>query len=152
MRAQCGASFYVCATIGLLGACSTSPTGVSENDRPQLPPGATVTLMVAPSTATLKGGHTLQLTANRQDARGPSVAPEEVTWTSSNIKVARIGSDGTVVGAGPGTVQITARWHGVQGTATVIVLGDAPPAQPCASLSVAAVGPSAPAPRKCQAL
>jgi hypothetical protein len=152
MRAQCRPSFYVCAAIGLLGACSTSPTGVSENDRPQLPPAATLTLMVAPSMATLKAGHTLQLTANRQDARAPSIAPEQVTWASSNVKVARIGSDGTVVGARPGTVQITARWYGIQGTATVIVLGDAPPAQPCASLSVAAVGPSAPSLRKCQAL
>src|SRR4051794_16421865 len=152
MRAPCRVSSRLCAMIGFLGACSTSPTGLSETDPPQLPPGAALNLLVAPSTATLKGGHTLQLTANRQDARGPSVAPEQVTWTSSNINIARIGADGTVVGAGPGTVQITARWHGIQGTATVIVLGNAPPAQPCASLSVAAVGTRVPAPRKCRAL
>src|SRR5437762_12351156 len=98
MRAQCSVSAYWCAAIAVLGACSTSPTGVPDTDPPPLPPGATLILMVAPSAATLKGGHTLRLTANRQDARGPSVAPEEVTWTSSNIKVATIGSDGTVLG------------------------------------------------------
>ncbi len=151
MRAQCWVSPYLCAAIGLLGACTSSPTGPSEAKRPQLPPGATLILVVAPSEATIKGGHTLRLTASRKDAHGPSLPPTEVVWTSSNIKVARIGSDGTVVGAGRGTVQITAQWHGMQGASTVTVLGNEPSAGPCANLAVAAPGGAAPVPSKCGA-
>jgi hypothetical protein len=149
MRARCWSPSYLCATIGFLGACTSSPTGPSETKGFQVPPGATLFLVVAPSEATIKGGRTLRLTANRKDAQGPSLAPTEVEWTSSNIKVARIGSDGTVVGAAGGTAQITAQWHGLKGVSTVTVLGNEPPAGPCANLAVAAVGATAPAPSKC---
>jgi hypothetical protein len=149
MRAHRSIPTYLCAAIGLLGACTSSPTGPSETKRFALPPGAALSLVVAPSPATVKGGQTLRLTASRKDAHGQSLAPAEVAWASSNIKVARIGSDGTVVGARRGTVQITAQWHGMQGTSTITVLGDEPPSRPCPNLAVAAVGTGVPAPSKC---
>jgi hypothetical protein len=151
MHAQCWVSSSLCATIGFLGACAASPTGPSETKQVQLPPGATLILVVAPSEATIKGGSTLRLTANRKDAHGPSLAPTEVAWTSSNIKVARIGSDGTVVGMARGTAQITAQWHGMKGASTVTVLGNDLPAKPCAFLAAAAVGSAGPAPSRCEA-
>ena len=151
MRARCSISPYLCATIGLLGACTSSPTGPSETKGFALPPGAALSLVVAPSPATIEGGQTLRLTASRKEAHGQSLAPTEVAWASSNIKVARIGTDGTVVGARRGTVQITAQWHGMQGTSTVTVLGNEPPPGPCPNLAVAAVGTGAPAPSKCGA-
>jgi hypothetical protein len=151
MRAQCWISSSLCAALGVLGACASSSTGPSETERSQLPPGTAVNLLVTPSVAAIQAGNLLQLTANPTDARGPFVAPAEVVWASSNPNVARIGSDGTVVGAGPGTAQITARWHGMQGTSTVTVLGNVPPVQPCASLSVAAVGARARVPSGCRA-
>jgi hypothetical protein len=151
MRAQCWISSSLCAALGLLGACASSSTGPSEAAQSQLPPGTAVNLVVTPSVAAIQAGNLLQLTANPEDARGPFVAPAEVAWASSNPNVARIGSDGTVVGAVPGTAQITARWHGMQGTSTVTVLGNAPPTQHCARLSLAAVGTRARVPSKCHA-
>jgi hypothetical protein len=153
MRAHCSIPLYLCAAIGLLGACSSSPTGPSETktNRSPLPPGATLVLLVAPSKTTIKGGQTFQLTASRESARGQSIAPTEIVWVSSNLKVARIGSDGTVLGAGSGTAQITAQWHGMHGTATVTVLGNEPLPLPCPNLAVAAVGTGATVPPKCRA-
>jgi hypothetical protein len=150
MRAHCSIPPYLCAAIGLLGACS-SPTGPSETKQPALPPGATIVLVVAPSRATIKNGQVFQLTASRDNAQGQSIAATEIVWASSNLQVARIGSDGTVLGAGRGTAQITAQWHGMQGAATVTVLGNEPLSGPCPNLAVAAVGPRAPAPSKCRA-
>jgi hypothetical protein len=151
MRAQCWVSSSLWAALGVLGACASSSTGPSEAERSQLPPGTALNLLVTPSVAAIRAGNLLQLTANPKDTRGPSVAPTEVVWVSSNLSVARVGSDGTVVGAGPGTAQITASWHGMQGTSTVTVLSNAPPAQPCASLSVAAVEARARVPSRCHA-
>jgi Bacterial Ig-like domain (group 2) len=151
MRAHCLISPYLCAAIGLLGACSSSPTGPSETKRSPLPPGAPLVLLVAPSKTTIKGGQTFQLTASRESPRGQSIAPTEIVWASSDLKVARIGSDGTVLGAGRGTAQITALWHGMKGAATVTVLGNEPLSGPCPNLAVAAVGASAPPPSKCGA-
>src|SRR6266545_4882449 len=97
MRAHCLISPYLCAAIGLLGACSSSPTGPSETKRSPLPPGTTLVLVVAPSKTTIKNGQTFLLTASRESARGQSIAPTEIVWASSDLKVARIGSDGTVL-------------------------------------------------------
>jgi hypothetical protein len=119
MRAHRSIPTYLCAAIGLLGACSSSPTEPSETKRSPLPPGGTLVLLVAPSKTTIKGGQTFQLTASRESPRGQSIAPTEIVWASSNLKVARIDLDGTVLSAGRGTVQITAQWHGMKGAATV---------------------------------
>src|SRR5256885_15719485 len=82
MRARCSISPYLCATIGLLGACTSSPTGPSETKGFALPPGAALSLVVAPSPATIEGGQTLRFTASRKDAHGQSLAPGEVAWAS----------------------------------------------------------------------
>jgi Bacterial Ig-like domain (group 2) len=152
MRAHRSIPTYLCAAIGLLGACSSSPTEPSETKWSPLPPGATLVLLVAPSKTTIKGGQTFQLTASRESPQGQSIAPTEIVWASSDLTVARIGSDGTGLGAGRGTAQITAQWHGMKGAATVTVLGNEPLTGPCPSLAVAAVGASAPRPSKCRAL
>jgi hypothetical protein len=150
MRAHCSISPTLCAAIGLLGACTSSPTGPAETKLPDLPPGTTLFLAVAPNAATIKNGHSLRLTVSGRDASGQAIAQAEIAWASSNIKVARVGGDGTVVGAGGGTVEITARWHGMRGASTVTVLGTAPAPRPCPDLAVAAVRASVPAPSKCR--
>jgi hypothetical protein len=108
MRAHRSIPTYLCAAIGLLGACNSSPTEPSETKRSPLPPGATLVPLVAPSKTTIKGGQTFQLTASRESPRGQSIGPREIVWASSDLKVARIGSHGTVLGTGRGMAQITA--------------------------------------------
>jgi hypothetical protein len=151
MRAHRSISPYLCAAIGLLAACSSSPTGPSETKQPALPPGATVVLMVAPSKATIEHGQVFQLTASRANAQGQSIAPTEIVWASSNLRVARIGSDGTVLGAGLGTAQITAEWHGMRGASTITVLDNEPLSGTCPNLSVAGAATIAQAQLKCPA-
>jgi hypothetical protein len=148
MRAHYWFSSTLCAAIGVLGACTSSPTGLSEKERPELPEPVSLVLLVAPSQATIRSGQTLQLSANPRDA-GSSFAPAAVEWASSNTKVARIGTDGTVVGGGPGTAQITAAWHGMQGAATVSVVGDAPAQGPCPNLAIVALKTAPSVPSDC---
>src|SRR6266496_5316007 len=116
MRAQFSIRPSLFAAIALLGACSSSPTGPAEPKLPDLPPGTTLFLIVAPNTATINGGHSLRMTVSRQNAHGQTIAPSEVVWASSNVTVARIGSDGTVTGMASGTAQISAQWQGMRGT------------------------------------
>jgi uncharacterized protein YjdB len=80
-----------------------------------------------------------------------SIAPTEIAWVSSDLKVARIGLDGTVLAAAPGTAQITAQWHGMKGAATVTVLSNEPLSGPCPKRALAAVGASALPISKCGA-
>jgi Big-like domain-containing protein len=150
MRARCSISTRLCATIGLLGACTSSPTGPSERKAPVLPPAASLVLYVAPSVAIINGGQTVRLTARRQDGLGTSLPPTEVLWASSNPKVARIGTEGTVLGTGRGTVEITVNWHGMRGASRVIVLGNDPLTGPCAELAVAGLGTTVQRPSSCK--
>lgn len=149
MRARFSIPPALCAAIGLLGACTSSPTGPDERKAPDLPPGTTLVLVLAPSAATIKGGHTLHLTASRENAHGQTIAPAEVAWVSSNAKVARIGSDGTVVGTAPGTVQISAQWRGMRGASTITVLDNQAGQGECPDLAIAARGKPAPVPSEC---
>ena len=151
MRAQFSLSSTLCAAIAVFGACTSSPTGPAETKQPALPPGTTLVLVVAPTRATIKSGHTLRLTATRKDAHGQSIAPAEVAWASSNSKIARIGSDGTVVGAGLGTAEITAQWQGMRGGSTVNVVRNGPAQVECPDLAIAAAGKPALVPAKCRA-
>jgi Bacterial Ig-like domain (group 2) len=151
MRAQFSLSSTLCAAIAVFGACTSSPTGPAETKQPTLPPGTTLVLVVAPTRATIKSGHTLRLTATRKEAHGQSIAPAEVAWVSSNSKIARIGPDGTVVGAGLGAAEISARWNGMRGVSTVTVVSAGAAQGECPDLAIAAAGKPSPVPSKCRA-
>lgn len=88
-------------------------------------PVATVT--VAPSSATLTVGQTVELVAQTLDAAGGVLAGRAVTWTTSNAGVATVAPNGTVTAVGPGSATITATSEGKSGTAAVTVTA-APPA------------------------
>lgn len=72
---------------------------------------------VAPSTATVKVGATVKLTATLK----PEGATGTVSWSSSNSKIATVDTDGTVTGVATGTATITATCGDKSGTRSVTV-------------------------------
>src|SRR2546430_13234346 len=82
-------------------------------------PVATVT--VAPTSANLQTGQTVQLTATARDASGNILSGRVITWSSSNASVASVNGSGLVTGAGAGSATITATSEGQSGTSSVTV-------------------------------
>ena len=82
-------------------------------------PVATVTL--DPTSVTLEPGQTATLVATTKSADGTVLTGRAVTYTSDNVNVARVSSDGVVTGVAPGAATITATSEGKTATATVTV-------------------------------
>src|SRR5438093_10185097 len=82
-------------------------------------PVATVT--VAPTSANLQTGQTVQLTATARDASGNVLSGRVITWSSSSSSVASVNGSGLVTGAGAGSATITATSEGQSGTSGVTV-------------------------------
>src|SRR2546426_3763 len=82
-------------------------------------PVATVT--VAPTSANLQTGQTVQLTATARDASGNVLSGRVITWSSSSSSVASVNGSGLVTGAGAGSATITATSEGQSGTSSVTV-------------------------------
>jgi len=82
-------------------------------------PVASVT--VAPPTATVEAGQTVQLTATTRDANQNVLAGRVVTWASGNTTVASVSTTGLVTGVAGGQATITATSEGQSGTAAVAV-------------------------------
>src|SRR5437588_3556272 len=76
---------------------------------------------VAPPTATVQAGQTVQLTATPRDANGAALSGRAVTWSSSNTSVATVSSSGLVSGVTPGSATITATSEGKSGTSSITV-------------------------------
>src|SRR5207302_10204921 len=87
-------------------------------------PVATVT--VAPATASVQVGLTVQLTATTKDANGNTLTGRTVTWSSGNTGVATVSSSGLVTGVAAGSATITATSEGQSGTSAITVTA-APP-------------------------
>ncbi|MBI5481564.1 MAG: Ig-like domain-containing protein [Deltaproteobacteria bacterium] len=77
-------------------------------------------LVVKPTTAKLKKGSTVKLSATALDKKGKPVADVPVTWTSSNPKVAAVAA-GAVTAEKKGNVKITAAAGKKTATAKVTV-------------------------------
>ena len=73
-------------------------------------------LVVAPSPASVVVAQSLQLTATMRDADGNGLPATNVTWTSSNLRLATVSQSGLVSGvAVGGPVTITAVAAGLSG-------------------------------------
>ncbi|MGH7499360.1 MAG: Ig-like domain-containing protein [Gemmatimonadales bacterium] len=115
MPAHSSIPALLCTLFAAATACSdTSSRGL-------LDPGGAALLVVAPSAATIKDGTRLQLNLSAHDETGQSATPSNVTWTTSNEKIATV-AEGIVTGRGPGSAQITAWWNGVHGASLVTVV------------------------------
>lgn len=98
---------------------------------------------VAPATATVVAGQTVQLTATARDASGTALTGRSITWASANAAVATVSASGLVTGVSGGGVTITATSEGKAGTASVTVTSPPPPPPPpVASVSVSPTAPS----------
>ncbi|MEO8879963.1 MAG: Ig-like domain-containing protein [Gemmatimonadaceae bacterium] len=89
--------------------------------------GVTVTLppanavIISPSTFSLLVTQRQQLTATVTDAGGNALPGQTVTWMSSNVNVAMVGSTGLVIAVAPGTATITGTSGSVSGVSNVTV-------------------------------
>jgi uncharacterized protein YjdB len=86
---------------------------------------------VTPSTLSLTGGQTGQLTATPRDAAGNPLSGRVVTWVTNAAGVATVSPAGLVGAQGAGSATITATCEGQSGTASVTVT-----LAPVASVSV----------------
>jgi uncharacterized protein YjdB len=92
------------------------------------------TIVIAPSSASVDAGQTVQLTAVAKDASGNILTGRAISWSSSNTSIATVSNSGLVTGVAPGIAGITAASEGQQTTATITVM--APPATPVATVDV----------------
>jgi uncharacterized protein YjdB len=79
---------------------------------------------VTPASAVIDEKGSFRLTATVYDSRGTVLIGQDVTWTSSDTRVATVDDNGRVRGERTGTVTITATSGGVSGTAQVRVRED----------------------------
>src|SRR5207253_76070 len=85
-------------------------------------PAPVALVTVAPATATVQVGQTVQLTATTKDANGNVLTGRTVTWATSNAALATVNGSGLVTGvAAGGPITITATSEGQSGTAAVTV-------------------------------
>jgi uncharacterized protein YjdB len=85
----------------------------------------TSTMTVAPSSATIAEGETVQLTARIVDEFGDPLQHAKVTWSSSNSDVATVSVGGTVFGHGAGNAAIIASTGGkIQSSAVRVLEGE----------------------------
>ena len=84
-------------------------------------PVTVASVSVAPPTATVPTGQTVQLTATPKDASGNPVTGHTVTWSSSNTSVASVDGNGLVTAVAAGSATITATSDGQSGTSSITV-------------------------------
>ena len=94
-------------------------------------PVPVATVSVAPPTATVQVGQTLQLSATPQDANGTPLSGRTIAWSSDNATVAAVSASGLVTAKVAGPATITATSEGQSGTSSVTVTN-----VPVASVSV----------------
>lgn len=92
------------------------------------------TIVVAPVSASVTVGQTLQLSAVAKDVAGGVLEGRNIAWSSSNSSIATVSSTGLVTAIAAGITGITASGGGEQTTATITVL--APVTAPVASVVV----------------
>ena len=105
-----------------------------------LPVGAVV---LAPASATLTVGGTLQLTATPKDATGTPLGGRVVTWTSGNPGVSTVSATGLLSAVAPGSTTITAVSETVSGTMTITVAAPVSAPGTVSDLAVAGVSDTA---------
>ena len=112
MRLPC----LLCATVLLiLAGCGDQVTDPLADDT------AAAQVVIDPAAVHMWSGSRLKLAVTPLDANGNRLSPFVTSWTSSNLAVASVGSDGLVQALQPGSTILTATSHGATGTSEVTV-------------------------------
>ncbi len=96
---------------------------------------------VSPSSAELRTGESVQLTATLRDRQGNVLTGRSVAWTSSAPLVATVSPSGTVAALAAGSTTIKATSEGVSGSASITVK-NAPSHPPHKSIGSVSVTPT----------
>jgi uncharacterized protein YjdB len=114
------------ATVTGVAPGSTTVTattqGVSGSAGIVVNPKPVASVTVAPATASLHIGQSLQLTATLRDAAGQPLS-RPVSWSSTNPAIVSVNQSGLITAISPGSAIITATSEGVSGTAAVTASG-----------------------------
>ncbi len=110
-------------TSGAVGTVTITATseGKSGSAAITVSPVPVASVALAPSTASIRVGQTLQLTATPKDSAGGTLVGRTVTWAIGDTTVARVSSSGQMAGVAPGSATITATSEGKNGTAAITV-------------------------------
>lgn len=92
-----------------ISVASTTPTPIAA-------------IAVAPASASVQIGRTVDLTAQALDASNQPLTGRVLSWTSSNVSVATVDSNGRVSGVSAGTAIVSASAEGKSGSAQITVL------------------------------
>jgi trimeric autotransporter adhesin len=103
------------ATITATSEGKTGTAAVTVNNVP------VASVSVAPASASVQPGGTVQLSATPKDASGNPLTGRAIAWSSSAPGIATVNGGGLVTGVAAGTATITATSEGKTGTAAVTV-------------------------------
>jgi uncharacterized protein YjdB len=109
---------------------SGSSTVAVTDPPPPPPPPAVASVTVAPTSATVERGSTVQLTATVRDASGNVLTGRAVSWTSSNTSAATVSGSGLVTGVAAGSATVSATSEGKSGSSNVTITEPPPPPPP----------------------
>jgi uncharacterized protein YjdB len=113
-RTRLGAMLMSFATLTACGGGGDGP--------PVVKPATVATVRVAPGTASVDIGATIQLAATTVDAQNATITGRTITWVSQTPATATVSASGLVTGVATGSVTVTATADGISGTAAIAVL------------------------------
>jgi len=117
---------YVVLVLVGFAACGDNgaegPPPPADASVPDASPAVLQSIAITPTVPSIAAGTTVQLTATGtySDATTKSLS-DSVTWTSSDMSVAKLDATGLLTGLVKGTATITATVDGVTGTTTAMV-------------------------------
>src|SRR5881398_123586 len=121
---------YKNASCGNFKVAATSHPG-SKSDTANVTvtcvPSPVASVSVAPPSATVPVGQSVQLSATPKDANGNALSGRAVTWSSTDTTIARVNGTGLVTGRAAGSATITASSEAKSGAAVVTVQASPPP-------------------------
>jgi len=104
------------AWLGILAAVTACTSDSLDPDG-----GATASVVITPSAATVAVGASVPLKAEVLDGAGAAITGRKVVWASGDVTVATVSSDGVVTGVKVGSVQIAASAEGKSAIAHITV-------------------------------
>ncbi len=126
--ATTGATVATVTSTGLVtgvaaGTANVTATidGVTGSSVVNVQPVPISSIVLAPSTATVIVGQSLQLTATPRDSVGNALMGRVLAWSSSNPSVASVSSTGLVTALSRGTATVTASGEGASATARLTI-------------------------------